>query len=294
MTASGLPGEAGSIADLSMDETAHLRFVLRQSFHYAYEGPIAALDQRLVVIPRSRHGSQRRKSHRVSVVGAEGRTSWSRDRFANPVARVHVPVVSESVEFHVEAVIERTGQAAPKIPARALGDSRYLRPTPLTTPDEALNSIARDAVPSGLRLHPRGGAERLCEAVHRTLPYRKGSTIVGTTAAEALGIGSGVCQDHAHVMLAMCHAVGIPARYVSGHLLGEGATHAWVEVIAADGDAAVAVPFDPCHGRTPGASYLTIAVGRDYADVAPTAGTYRGRFANRLTSGALLEVTRLG
>ena len=59
-------------------------------------------------------------------------------------------------------------------------------------------------------------------------------TSIATTAAEALAGGRGVCQDTAHVMIALCRAAGLPARYVSGHLLGEGGTHAWVEVIVAD------------------------------------------------------------
>ena len=94
-----------------------------------------------------------------------------------------------------------------------------------------------------------------------------------TTAAQALAVGTGVCQDQAHVMLAMCRAVGIAARYVSGHLVGQGGTHAWTEVLA-PGVAPVA--FDPCHGRRADARYVTVAVGRDYRDVPPTSGSYCG------------------
>ncbi len=61
------------------------------------------------------------------------------------------------------------------------------------------------------------------------MTYEFGPTSVRTTAAEAWSLGRGVCQDMAHVMIAMCRTQGIPARYVSGHLLGEGASHAWVE-----------------------------------------------------------------
>ena len=283
-------GEAQSHpAGVDLEAAGHLRFVLRQSFHYRYDGPIATLDQRLIVVPPTRHGSQRRKSHRVSVVGAESRASWSRDGFANAVVRVRVPAVSESVQFQVEAIIERAGQTPMHLPVGALSDRRYLEATPLTAVDDALSSAAHDALSAvgpGLQ-----AAERICEIVHRSLAYRKGATTVETTAAAAFAIGSGVCQDHAHVMIAMCRAVGIPARYVSGHMLGEGATHAWVEVLLPDAGGAVVVPFDPCHGRRPGAKYVTIAVGRDYRDVAPTAGTYRGGFSNQLTSGTRLDVS---
>jgi transglutaminase-like putative cysteine protease len=77
-------------------------------------------------------------------------------------------------------------------------------------------------------------------------------------------------------MIALCRLVGMAARYVSGHLLGEGGMHGWVEVVVPDGDRAVAVPFDPCNGRRADAGYLTVATGRDYADVAPTSGSYVG------------------
>jgi transglutaminase-like putative cysteine protease len=85
-------------------------------------------------------------------------------------------------------------------------------------------------------------------------------------------------------MLALCRAAGLPARYVSGHLLGEGGTHAWVEVIIAGGTGARAVAFDPCNGRRAGRDYLTVATGRDYTDVAPTSGTYLGTVGGTLTT----------
>ncbi len=127
-------------------------------------------------------------------------------------------------------------------------------------------------------------ADRFCSYVHEAISYAHGVTSVITTAAEALAGGQGVCQDAAHVMIALCRAVGLPARYVSGHLLGEGGTHAWVEVIVADAGAARAVALDPCNGCRVGVSYLTVATGRDYADVAPTSGTYMGAARSTLTA----------
>jgi transglutaminase-like putative cysteine protease len=69
---------------------------------------------------------------------------------------------------------------------------------------------------------------------------------------------------------------GIPARYVSGHLLGEGGSHAWVEVLRPSGRHWVAEGWDPTHDRRTDDAYITVAVGRDYADVAPLSGTYDG------------------
>jgi transglutaminase-like putative cysteine protease len=92
---------------------------------------------------------------------------------------------------------------------------------------------------------PVQSAERICAAVFDAITYRYGITSVTTTAAEALAAGYSVCQDFAHVMLALCHLAGLPARYVSGHLLGQGGTHAWVEVIVPRAGRAEAVAFDP-------------------------------------------------
>jgi transglutaminase-like putative cysteine protease len=83
------------------------------------------------------------------------------------------------------------------------------------------------------------------------------------------------------VMLALCRRAGLPARYVSGHLVGEGGSHAWVEVVVRDsagpdGGQTVAVAFDPTHERRAREGYLTVAVGRDYADVTPTSGSFEG------------------
>jgi len=90
-------------------------------------------------------------------------------------------------------------------------------------------------------------------------------------------------------MLALCRQAGLPARYVSGHLTGEGGSHAWVEVVVPDpgnqiAARRVAVAFDPTHECRAGQGYFTIAVGRDYADVAPTSGAFEGRSPGALTS----------
>jgi hypothetical protein len=93
-------------------------------------------------------------------------------------------------------------------------------------------------------------------------------------------------------MLALCHLLAVPARYVSGHPLGHGGTHAWVEVVIPHADHAVAMPFDPCNGVPASARYLTVATGRDYADVPPTSGTHIGPSGGRLTTSRRVAVLR--
>jgi transglutaminase-like putative cysteine protease len=189
--------------------------------------------------------------------------------------------VSDRVEFVVEAVVERTRSGSDVLlPAAALTDPRLLRPTRLTAADPAIRELAATmAGPDALAT-----AERFCAYVHEAISYAHGVTSIATTAAEALAGGRGVCQDSAHAMIALCRASGLPARYVSGHLLGEGGTHAWVEVVVADAAGARAVAFDPCNGRRAGLDYLTVATGRDYTDIAPTSGTYVGAARGVLTA----------
>jgi transglutaminase-like putative cysteine protease len=99
-----------------------------------------------------------------------------------------------------------------------------------------------------------------------------------TRADAALALGRGVCQDFAHVMLAACRRAGIASRYVSGYLYdplvqGDVASHAWMDVL----DAVRGwVSLDPTHDREQTAAYVRVAVGRDYADVPPTRGVWKG------------------
>jgi transglutaminase-like putative cysteine protease len=191
--------------------------------------------------------------------------------------------VTDAVEFRLAAVVERVrDDGLPVLPAQALRSPALLRPTRLTAADGRLRDLAGDLAGNGGS--PLEKAGQICDLVHGAITYEQGVTSVRTTAAEALAGGRGVCQDSAHVMLALCHLVGLPARYVSGHLLGQGGTHAWVEVVVPRAHDAVAVAFDPCNDRMAGNGYVTVATGRDYSDVAPTSGSYVGTSRSRLTT----------
>lgn len=125
--------------------------------------------------------------------------------------------------------------------------------------------------------------------VFGALKYEPNSTLVHTHARQALQQRAGVCQDFAHVMIGMCRSVKIPALYVSGYLATEtaSATHAWVEAFV-PGHGWVAL--DPTHNRQADDTYIKLAVGRDYADVAPVTGHYRGTLDRKLN--VEVQVTR--
>jgi transglutaminase-like putative cysteine protease len=98
------------------------------------------------------------------------------------------------------------------------------------------------------------------------------------------------------MMLTVLRLVGIPARYVSGHLLGEGAPHAWVEALvegANERGLPEVIAYDPTHHRRAGLNYITVAVGRDYADVAPTSGTFVGPASGRLSASKQAEIVEI-
>jgi transglutaminase-like putative cysteine protease len=138
-------------------------------------------------------------------------------------------------------------------------------------------------------------ARDLMQRIHSDFTYESESTQVNTPALQALAQRKGVCQDFAHIMIACLRAYGLPARYVSGYLLthpapgqarlvGSDASHAWVSVYLPDGPdtpmGARWYDFDPTNNRdgwgTPGEDYVTLAIGRDYADVSPVRGVIHG------------------
>ena len=128
------------------------------------------------------------------------------------------------------------------------------------------------------------GALALMSQVHKDFKYETTSTHVGTRAPEALALKSGVCQDFAHVMIGACRSIGLAARYVSGYLLthppkgqprmiGADASHAWAQVWC---PLYGWLSLDPTNDVMIGIEHVTLAWGRDYADVAPLRGVIRG------------------
>jgi transglutaminase-like putative cysteine protease len=126
-----------------------------------------------------------------------------------------------------------------------------------------------------------GQACAIMEWIHRGFHYEPGATAVTTHLLETFAMRRGVCQDFTHVMLGMCRSVGVAARYASGYLyngprdslVGAQASHAWCEVYLPESGW---IGFDPTNNTLADERYVKLAVGRDYDDVAPIVGSYRG------------------
>lgn len=164
--------------------------------------------------------------------------------------------------------------------------AEYLTPTRLAAFEPEVAEFARDVQPSSAD----SAADFLIELTERlydSLEYDPDATHVGSTLREVLDNMRGVCQDYAHLMLAVCRSQGIPARYVSGyvvsrsdhHLHGDEAMHAWVECALPDGRWQ---GFDPTNNLLANEQYVKVHVGRDYSDASPIRGVYHGLTADEL------------
>ncbi|WBU52208.1 transglutaminase family protein [Paracoccus sp. SCSIO 75233] len=184
---------------------------------------------------------------------------------------IHGPV--EQVPVRIEGEVETTDLAGVLRGHREMIHPMvYLQTTESTSPDEAIKDFAAGP---GAELSQLDLAHALSHIVHERVAYRPGVTNGLTTAAQALSQGEGVCQDHAHVLIAMARARGVPARYVSGYLHADAegnaheAAHAWAELYI---DGLGWVGFDAANETCPNEFYVRTGSGLDARDAAPIRG----------------------
>lgn len=178
--------------------------------------------------------------------------------------------------------------------------SEFLFASPYVPQGDAFTEFAQlSFTPGRPLLH---AAEGLMTQIHTRMTYESESTEVNTPALDALKQGKGVCQDFAHIMVACCRALGLPARYVSGYMLttpppgqprliGSDASHAWASVYF-PGEGVQRgrwLDFDPTNNRAPGEDYVTLATGRDFLDVSPMRGVIRGGSRHKLRVAVTVE-----
>jgi transglutaminase-like putative cysteine protease len=277
------------------------RIAVRHRTGYRYAGPVQASYNEARLTPLS-VGGQRTLQNALAVTPAVRPLRYI-DYWGTTVDAfdIHVP--------HTELVVLATStvETAPPRPVPAgagwpdLADpavrdrfAELLAASPYVPVEPELAEVGR-SLRAGLT--PVQAGQRAAAWTHETLHYERGATHVHTSSAQARAAGKGVCQDFAHVTLALLRALGLPARYVSGYLhpmleaeVGQttaGQSHAWVEFWAGDW-----VAVDPTSLTDVGSRHVLLARGRDYADVRPLSGVYSGPAAEHF--GVTVEVTRLG
>jgi transglutaminase-like putative cysteine protease len=217
------------------------------------------------------------------------------DGFGNRTHLVTVGKPHGSLEVETRGELATTLEnpfAVPSAPVRPLSPGDVVdgvSPSPLVPALAEFGELAAPHKPTD-DLSAFDAVRALTSLVHERFAYQRNVTTVATTVDEVMRMRSGVCQDFAHVLLGLCRAAGVPARYVSGYTVAdmpdagtagrEQASHAWVEA------------FTPTHGWrgfdatndvVVGDGHVKVAVGRDYADVSPTRGAFRGNAAQKLT-----------
>jgi len=254
-----------------------MRIFVSHETIYRYDTPVTRVIQALRVTPRS-HEGQHVVNWRIEV-SEDCRLDAKEDAFGNithsfttdnPLSELTVLVAGEVETQDTHGIIRGAVERFPP--------SLYLRNTPLTEPDPAIQEFA----------HSLGGSadkdrldllHSLLRRVHEDVAYDADPTHVATTAAEAFALRRGVCQDLAHIFLSAARARGIPSRYVGGYLrrsdgvVAQEAGHAWVESFVAD---LGWIAFDPAHRVCATDAHVRVAVGLDYLGAAPVRGTRFG------------------
>lgn len=260
-----------------------MKLVVDHVTEYLYEAPVRFSTQYLRLTPRD-SARQKVLEWRLDAPGAPTRTL---DGYGNVL---HVLTLDRPTQaIRIRAIGEVETRALPDegpdpVPLSPLV---FTRTSPLTRADERLTAFAekhrrRAGSPSGMA--------ELASAILKKMPFKPGDTVVSSSAAEAFAIGSGVCQDHAHVFIACCRYLGVPARYVSGYVYSPGheeahvASHAWAEAWTVDRWRS----FDIANNRPAGEDHIRLAVGADYFEACPIRGVRTGGGAETMSAAALV------
>lgn len=270
---------------------------MRLSVHHAtrfkFDQPSGHSIHDVRLTPKPATG-QRIVSWRIE--GPGKRSEWL-DGHNNQVTTFSVAQQHDSVEIVVHGVYEYSGAdhwlrygEVPTLPAPF-----WLRNSALATPDASFDPLIK-----GLHEKAANPTERVAvlhEVMGRIgerMTYGTGASTVDTTAAEALARGVGVAQDEAHIFIACCRRLGVPARYVSGYLRNDDpelhvgrTSHSWAEAWVPGLDW---VGFDPANGISPRGDSLRVAVGLDYRDAAPVSGRRIGFGEATMTVDATIKV----
>lgn len=164
----------------------------------------------------------------------------------------------------------------------------YMRETPLTISNQNMREFASAYITDVYA--QMAALEDMMHALLKKVQYIKGATQVNTTAIEAFELGQGVCQDHAHIFIACCRSIGLPARYVSGYLFTEDGslmqTHAWADVHLTNGGWQ---GYDVSNGCRAGETHVRLATGLDYRSASPVGGMRAGGGVEGMASSVIVN-----
>jgi transglutaminase-like putative cysteine protease len=274
-------------------------YAVRHFTRYRYSRPVWQSVMEVRMHPRSEY-MQRCFTFQLSVSPRARIFSYT-DHLGNLVHHFDIPARHTHLTIIADALVEVD---PPEVLPTSLGPEAWtdldrmieledywdmLRPSHFARPSPELTEVAEEFGCAGRgELDPLQTLHELNAQLYRSFSYVKQSTSVDSPIEDALRKRQGVCQDFAHIMIALVRGLRIPCRYVSGYLHHEswhpdrsadGATHAWVEALL---PGLGWVGFDPTNNLLAGGRHIRTAVGRDYADVSPTIGTMKGSASSEL------------
>jgi len=266
-----------------------MQYTIRHVTTFTYEAPISESVMEARMQPRT-DGSQRCIRFALSTTPV-ARVRMYHDHDGNVVHHFNIAGRHSRLIVTAEALVDCTASgeyAAPEpewtdVDASVASGEFWdlINPSPYTRPTPLLAALSRE-IEITRHCRPLEALHRLTQEIHRRFEYNRSSTRVDSPIDDALSQRRGVCQDFAHVFIALVRALGIPCRYVSGYLYRppdselrstDGATHAWAEAWL---PGAGWIGFDPTNNVLAGERHVRVAVGRDYADVPPTRGVFKG------------------
>ena len=274
-----------------------MHYSIRHLTRFRYSAPISESVMEVRMQPRT-EGGQHCIWFDLAVKPRTSLTSY-RDHLGNLIHHFDVPSHHTSLAIKAEAVVELTPRVLPESLATdawseldaLVADGDYwemLMPSRFATPTESLRKLAQE-LNVCRRDDPLSLLRELTARLRDTFEYAPQSTEVDSPIDLALKERRGVCQDFAHIMTAMVRELRIPCRYVSGYLFhrvedqdrsAADATHAWIEALL---PRLGWVGFDPTNNLIAGERHIRVAIGRDYGDVPPTRGVFKGEAKSELS-----------
>jgi transglutaminase-like putative cysteine protease len=272
-----------------------MRYKIRHITEYSYQEMVSIGHNRLCLVPLNNNRQQCLSSN-ITILPTPDELAYQTDFFGNTLLFISIYKEHDQLEITSESTVDIVNRPnADRVQASAtawqdlknqiaINSEIYADVMQYTLPSihvpysEAIRNFASDCFTDGATLWI--GCQSLMQKIYSSLDFTPGFTTVNTPVESVLISHKGVCQDFAHLMIACLRNMGLPARYVSGYietfpppgkekLVGSDASHAWVSVYFPE---IGWVEFDPTNNLLPSHNHITVAVGRDYFDVAPIKG----------------------